>query len=938
MKIQVNFFGRTEIFIDDKKIQIQQRKTLALFLYLLFNRNCTRDELSAMFWCDCSEEDSKRNLRNCIYKLKNIVGKDLLTTIGNTYIELNSEVQIYRDIDFFITEGSETELLTLRGFSFLEGFYVKNCEEFEKWVFSIRGIYEKMVLERLITGLKNSIKLGDSSLTEQYAQKILSVDAFQEEACRSLMELYSSRGAYNDAVKTYTNFSAHLKNELEIEPEKETTDLYKRILELKKSKRHKINGCAYSGHTAVITAAISEFGLFNSGKDYHSCIFSGAIGMGKTRVIEEFLEHTGVDCVRIRFDTTSSCVSYYSIEKTIEALGSRCKLELPHPNYNNRLSLDIHFLKAMEQIAEVIRKTGHKELVILENLESVDEVSIGLLFSYLFEKFYGNVFVLGEYCQNFRTDRRMIERLNLMPHNQVLSVPPPDLNETLEILRSFGVKTDSEKIDVPKIHRYTGGNLMFLQDTARNLTAQHENLFAAQGALKALSELFACLSVEEYTSLQLISLFERGVELETLSHITVAEELSLLDTVDSLYRRELLEESKMDNHLVTRIASSMMRDIVRDRISSFKKVQLHRITAEYYEELYKSFPKDYFYLFELHYHYSFTEKPFKRLYYTMRKLQYHLDYCDEFFPSIQSRTQVENEFYLTKNKAYAALDGCRDELLMLEKTLPDDELHELQMLRNFLLGRTLIRDGRRDKGIPYIRELLRMAEQLNRKDMLLKGYLEMIYYGIKREDEPLMRQYVEKAKQITENGAFESETGILLRLEALCDIRVMEYDRAERLLLSSIELFEGLRLQSEGYIHVAAAYNYLALICRFRKRYGEAKEYLQMSIDLCRSKNVKKCLELFYEDYGYILFLEGNYREAKGYFEISSEIYDMFGTYWLRSVGESCMAIISLMDGQEEKALEHFRRAEIFSKKEMTKEELLVLETARGELKKRHVL
>lgn len=938
MKIQVNFFGRPELFIDDKKIQIQQRKTLALFLYLLFNINCTRDELSAMFWCDCSDEDSKRNLRNCIYKLKNSIGKDILTTIGNTYIQLSPDVKIERDIDFFITEGSETELLTLHGFSFLDGFYLKNCDEFEKWVLSIRGIYEKMVLERLVTGLKNSMQMGDSPLIEEYAKKILSVDAYHEDACRSLMQFYSTRGAYNDAIKVYTNFSATLECDLGVAPEEETSQLYGRILDLKKVKRQKVNGCAYSGHTAVITAAANEFGLFSRGKEYRSCIFSGTIGMGKTRIIEEFLENAEMDCIRIRFDTTSSCVSYYSIEKTIEALGARCHLELSHPNYNNRLSLDIHFLKAMEQIAEVIRKTGHKELVVLENLESIDEVSIGLLFSYLFDKFYGNVFVLGEYCQNFRTDDHMIEKLNLIPHNQVLSVPPPNLNETLEILRSFGVKTDSEKIDVSEIHRYTGGNLMFLRDTAQNLMAQNENFFVAHGSMRAVSELFACLSREEYACLQLISLFEQGVELETLSHIAVADELSLLDTVDSLYKRELVVEAKMDNHLVTKIASYMIRDIVRGKISNFRKVQLHRIAAEYYEKIYKNSPKDYFYLFELHNHYAFTGKPYKRLYYTMLELQCHLDYCDDFFPSVQSQTQVENEFYLTKNKAYAALDKCREELQMLEKTLPDEELHELQMLRNFLLGRTLIRDGKRDKGIPYIRELVSMAEQLGREDMLLKGYLEMIYYGIKREDEPLMRQYVKKAKQITEKGTFESETGILLRLEALCDIRTTQYERAEHLLLSSIELFEGPRLKSEGYIHVAAAYNYLALICRFQNRYSEAKEYLQISIDLCRSKNVKKCLELFYEDYGYILFLEGNYQEAKEYFEISSEIYDMFGTYWLRSVGESCMAIISLMEGQDKKALEHFRRAEIFSKKEMTKEELLALEVARGELKKRHVL
>lgn len=940
MEIQVNFFGRTEIYIDGKNLQIQQRKIKALFLYLLFNVSCTRDELSAMFWCDCSDEDAKRNLRNAIYKLKNMIGNDVLTMVGNTYIQLNTEVKLFKDIDFFITESSETELLALRGFSFLDGFFVKNCEEFEKWVLSIRGIYEKMFLERLVTGLKNSIKIGDLALTEQYAGKIRSVDPYHEEACRSMMQLYSGRGAYNEAIKMYTGFAAALKKEFEVEPEEETSKLYQSILDLKRSKQQNINGRIYSAHAAAITVIADEFALFHKGKPYKNCIFSGSIGMGKTRIIEEFLENgPGADCIRIRFDTTSASVSYYSAEKTIDAFSSRLRIQMEKPDYNNQKALDIHFLKAMEQIAAALKKTGRRELVVLENLESIDEVSLGLLFSYLFDRFFGNIFVLGEYCQNFRTDRSLIEKLISMPHNQVLSVASPDLNDMREILFSDEKNEEPGKIDMAEIKRRTGGNLMFLQDVALNLKEQKEDIFAVHaGSMKAVSELLACLEGEEYACIQLISIFEHGVELEVLLQISSLRELTLLSLVDRLYQRELVVENRLDNHLVTQVASRMIRDMIRERISNFRSVELHRIAAEYYERKFKNAPKDYFYLFELYNHYSFTEKPYKRLYYTLMELQYRLDYCDEFFPSIQSQLQEANELYLTKTKVYQALENCHNELEMLEKTLSVEEFSELQMLHNFLLGRTLIRDGKREKGIPYICGLVEMAEKLERTDMLLKGYLEMVYYGIKKEDEPLMRRYVEKAKQITKGGAYEQETGILLRLEALCEIKTKEYEKAERLLISSIELFQSPRLKSESYMHVAGAYNYLALICRFQNRYEEAREYLKMSINLCREKNMKKCLELFYEDYGYILFLEGNYSKAKQYFQISSEIYDMFGTYWLRSVGESCMAIIELRQGQEEKALEHFRRAEIFSKKEMLKEELEILEEARSELKKGHVL
>ena len=99
-----------------------------------------------------------------------------------------------------------------------------------------------------------------------------------------------------------------------------------------------------------------------------------------------------------------------------------------------------------------------------------------------------------------------------------------------------------------------------------------------------------------------------------------------------------------------------------------------------------------------------------------------------------------------------------------------------------------------------------------------------------------------------------------------------------------------------------------------------------------------KSLDLFYEDYGYILYLQGNYGEAERYFQKSARIYDEFGTYWLRSVGECCMSVIALSRKEEDKALEHFRMAEIFSQKDMTAEELKMLEDTRARLKAARVL
>ena len=67
-------------------------------------------------------------------------------------------------------------------------------------------------------------------------------------------------------------------------------------------------------------------------------------------------------------------------------------------------------------------------------------------------------------------------------------------------------------------------------------------------------------------------------------------------------------------------------------------------------------------------------------------------------------------------------------------------------------------------------------------------------------------------------------------------------------------------------------------------------------------------------------------------------MYERFDTYWLRSIAESCLAVIDTERGDHQSALDHFRLAEVYSRKEMAREEIEVLNMARGVLKNAHIL
>ena len=99
-------------------------------------------------------------------------------------------------------------------------------------------------------------------------------------------------------------------------------------------------------------------------------------------------------------------------------------------------------------------------------------------------------------------------------------------------------------------------------------------------------------------------------------------------------RRRLLSETGAGKHRMLKIREKMVRDMIYERTSQFKRLELHKLAIRYYEKIYQKNRGVYFYLSELRYHYSFTDCEYEKLYYDIMNLQYVLDYYDEFFPTV----------------------------------------------------------------------------------------------------------------------------------------------------------------------------------------------------------------------------------------------------------------------------------------------------------------
>lgn len=939
MKIEVRFLGVPQILLDGERINLKQKKLFAILLYVLYHTACSRDELADVFWCDLNEENARQNLRNALYRLKKNLKQELLVSKDIDSVTLHPELQIERDIDVLLAEDGGPRLLDFKSFVFLEKLYLRDTQEFDRWVSSMRVAYEKIVVNRLENNMRENCR-ASGQIAEKYAKKLLEISPYHEEACRGLIEWYCSRGLYGEAIQTYIQLELRLGRDLGLEPEEKTRNAYQIAKEMRGAReRSQQNWLASPQHEQIRDTFVKEYNRFLLAQGYCHCIVQGMLGTGKSQIIENFVQSVEEKIfLRVRFEAANADIPFYAIGKILPLLADAYGLRLSEPNYNDSESLKLYYVISMDKLVSRMKNSKEKVLLLLENMEAIDRRSLGLLFSYLFDQSRCEVMIAGEYCTSFSQDFQPLRRLDFMENVCVCRLAPLNRQDSVAYLSSHMISQESE-VDLVEIASRTGGVLMILEDVSAWLkTGGGKPYVPSDVTLKNLSVLFSSMSGEETKCLELLSVFRFGADLEVLTAITDWQPVELTNVIEQLHRRELVAEETYETHLLVRISADIVRDVIYNGISRLRRVELHRLAARFYEKGPHAHHGNYHCLRELKYHYQMSGHPYKQVYYALQELWYRLDYSDDFFPTIQSNPELLGTFYLSRHEAYRIFASFEMQLGQLADGITRDQMCELNMIYDYLKGRTMIRDSRSAEGLVHIRSAVALAKQLKREDMLLKGYMEVVFSGIKTENVGLMRDYIKKARQIADFADYDNERGILLRLEALCDIMSKAYARAEKLLLRSIEILISPKLRDHSYVNVAAAYDYLGLIYRVQGDYGCSKEYFERAIALCLRHNVSKSLDLFYEDLGYTLFLQGDYMQAKENFIRSSEIYNQFDNYWLRSIGESCMSMILADEGEPDIALEYFRRAEIYSRKDHTEEELAVLARARKKLESLGIL
>lgn len=314
--LEANLLGTPEVSVDGSPVQVDTRKAIALLAYLVVERSATRDTLAALLWSESSSERARASLRRTLSTLRSAVGSEVLD-VDRHRVAITDQATV----DVWELEEStgaasthrhddtaacvDCILLLQRASSayrgdFLEGFSVRDSPEFEDWVRTVGESYRIQaadVFERLAMAQSTA---GDYQAAIGAVGRWLSLDPLHEPAYRHLMLLKAWAGDRPGAIEVFRRCVAVLDHELGVSPLAETTELYEAILDEDlppapgPRRRFSARITASLGSENLIDRE-EELGYLNqllaSVPDRGRVVgISGMSWMGKTRLVEEFVE------------------------------------------------------------------------------------------------------------------------------------------------------------------------------------------------------------------------------------------------------------------------------------------------------------------------------------------------------------------------------------------------------------------------------------------------------------------------------------------------------------------------------------------------------------------------------------------------------------------------------------------------------------------------
>ena len=906
-ELTLKLFGPPKVVFNQKDIRFSFSKMEALFYYLAVMGEVNRDEIAGILWGDKENQVARKNLRNTVYQANKIFEGDVIVSPTRSSLALNPDLSLSLDVQLF--ERDPISHLDLYQGDFLEGFYVKDDEDFDQWASRKRNAYKQLYIESSYQKIDQE-GFGDPGI-ESLLHHLVELDEFEEKNYQLLMEYYRIHHQLGKFFETYYKLVDLLDRELSVRPSRAIEELYHSVLEAKRtykqSNRVNVRELPFFGRKQELSQLEEYLSLVETGKAVGPFLVMGQSGTGKKRLLRQLVLMSNRNFSFVKVESRAgSCQEVGSTwSSLIQALE-----KLSGDPASSFLGGESDLVSVREQLQ---RLSQEKPLLLLfENAQWIDAVSLEKVKQ--LEESRGRekwqvIFTaegplsdsLVKFLGGLKVERRLSQ----------LELTNFDPDESRSLLQNQLVQIEPALIE--QMVEWSEGS-PFLLSSYIEEWKENENLEPLPDIIQAyLAQELGDLSSEEEALLHYLSCFHKPISMSILADLTATDLPALTELLEPLSERAIISIVEEGEDLLIQFRKQLVAMYFYQLLSPARRRLFHQQIAQKLEETLEDSTDLLFYK-EIAYQYKQSQNH-------LRSLSFELTYLEEIL-------QLEHELFPIYSKGDEGLvsDGQNSQLdILAELTRLHHELAELfsrhqrdreykylQLRYLYLEGRYFIRSGEYQKGIHDIQKVISYARELKQSDFLLEGYRQIIYYCIQTENISEMAYYTDLALEDAIQANNHEVIAIQLRLKGLYHLMVGDEEQATRHLYRSIDCFSLTNsMQTKYAIQIAASLAYLAEIEQIRGHFQVAVTHLEEVLRLVGDQAVDSVRVVFDIDLGIAYYWKGDLVQARLCFDRAQKILSSVRFPWKEELLEFYQSLIAYHQGEDEKVADYLARKEL---------------------------
>jgi DNA-binding SARP family transcriptional activator len=625
-----------------------RRKARALVYYLAAHRGpVAREQLLALLWPDLEERAARHTLSATLSELRKTFGKLLI--VDKEALALAPEVEVDARLFEERLSPPSGDLEALAGAlryyrgDFLEGFTLPGCPQYCDWQVAERERYRRLAICGLATLAELYEKRGSLHEALEAVNRALELDPLQENLHRACMRLHYLAGDRPGAIRQYHRLRKLLDEEMGVPPMPQTQALYDAIVTdtyphpgstpvvgLGQPQPGRRSGRAPGTGSFVLpfVGRRSELqALCGLASDRRGglVLIEGHPGVGKTRLVEEFLREEAALTIRGAGRELEQAIPYHPITEALRdlvshpdwpALDAVVKSSLApiwlaeihrlvpemtlSSNVSQHTDAAVGEYRLWEAVNQFLLALARRRpvIVFLDDLHWADASTLSLL-GYLVRRAAGEPILFVAAARPVGSRSRLAALIRgLTRENLLVRLPLPPLQADDIALLAGCLSPSHSGMLAEWLTRGSEGNAYVLTELVRHLRERgilDENGSLDPGGLSATP--LVPRTVEEFVKARLERLSEtarrlldvaavvgRDFDVETVARVAPLSEEAVLDGLDELASVGLIRSLNGRRYSFDH---SLTREVAYRELSETRRQWLHRRVAEALENTHR---------------------------------------------------------------------------------------------------------------------------------------------------------------------------------------------------------------------------------------------------------------------------------------------------------------------------------------------------------------